>query len=946
MAQKTTGKTKTTKTTKKTTPAASRKSTGSANTKRTRQVQRTTMPDGPRKPLRGATKNAPDRKKKEAYSTDLIDDVKLTVTLLISVICLLSVFGLASNVGDKIAYVLFGLTGFVAYLLPFVLFFMVAFQMANRGSRLAKIKMISLVIFLILVMGLIAGLSSTFSVITSIPDSFTVCGAGHNGGGLIGYATGGSLYKAFGKVGAVAILLILMLIFFLLITGKALFMTIGLLIKEKAASISENVSTFREERAQARIEAMQASEEEYETDPEEDYEEIDEVSELEETPRPKKSVSNIVIGFPKKLKETKQAEPEEIAEEKAPAENEIKEEELTPEIILPKTPDKQEGTPLQPIPRVARPSFLDKKIRTEIDPKPEMQLDEENVIPEEDEYIRDYEPEDSLFDVTDMPETEKLNPMASKALNDLLAANHENQPEAPKTRQKTPSVGGAEDVSAEINEETVDRYVMPPLALLDRPTAANSVSELSLKKTSEKLQQTFNSFGVDVRVTSVICGPSVTRFEVQPAQGVKVSRIVALSDDIKLNLAASNIRIEAPIPGKAAVGIEIPNETKNMVKLRELLEAPEAGREKSKIAFLVGKDIAGKVILANIEKMPHLMIAGATGSGKSVCINTIIMSILFRADPNDVKLIMVDPKVVELNVYNGIPHLLLPVVTDPKKAAGALNWAVSTMMERYQKFAQVGTKNIETYNAKVARGDVDPAVHTKMPQIVIIVDELADLMMVAKAEVENAIMRLAQLARAAGIHLVIATQRPSVNVITGTIKANVPSRIAFAVSSQVDSRTILDIGGAEKLLGNGDMLFHPQGLPQPKRVQGAFVSEEEIARVVDFIKDNNTAFTGKSKDISGEITAVSSASGSVAAAGAGGDNERDLYFGEAGRFVIEKEKASIGMLQRVFKIGFNRAARIMDQLADAGVVGPEIGTKPRKILMTIDEFEEFLNSGQ
>ena len=440
----------------------------------------------------------------------------------------------------------------------------------------------------------------------------------------------------------------------------------------------------------------------------------------------------------------------------------------------------------------------------------------------------------------------------------------------------------------------------------------------------------------------VSCGPAVTRYEVQPDTGVKVSKIVSLADDIKLNLAVTDIRIEAPIPGKAAVGIEVPNSKKEMVCLRDLLASPEAKSMKSKVAFAVGKDIGGQVVMANIDKMPHLLIAGATGSGKSVCINTIIMSILYRADPSEVRMIMIDPKVVELTMYNGLPHLLIPVVTDPKKAAGALNWVVQTMMERYHSFSQAGVKDIKGYNAKVkniqAQG-LDTEEFQYMPRILVIIDELADLMMVAQSEVESSIVRLCQLARAAGIHLVIATQRPSVNVITGLIKANVPSRIAFAVSSGVDSRTIIDTNGAEKLLGNGDMLFAPQG-SKPLRVQGAFVSESEIKKVTDFVKEQYAEPIGYDESITQNIEQKSA--DLVLTGVSGNDNEHDLYFEDAGRFIIEKEKASIGMLQRVFKIGFNRAARIMDQLADAGVVGPELGTKPRQILMSKEEFEQYL----
>lgn len=444
------------------------------------------------------------------------------------------------------------------------------------------------------------------------------------------------------------------------------------------------------------------------------------------------------------------------------------------------------------------------------------------------------------------------------------------------------------DEPLKITEEEIEKYEFPPLDLLDQGRGStNQQTASSLKQTALKLQQTFESFGVGVQVTNVSCGPAVTRYELQPDQGVKVSRIVSLSDDIKLNLAVADIRIEAPIPGKAAVGIEVPNTHKEMVHLRDLLESDKCKQSKSKLAFAVGKDIGGQTVVADIEKMPHLLIAGATGSGKSVCINTIIMSILYRADPNEVKMIMIDPKVVELNVYNGLPHLLIPVVTDPKKAAGSLNWAVNTMMERYNKFAEIGAKDLKSYNARVENLPYESEQHKKMPQIIIIIDELADLMMVAQSEVEDAICRLAQLARAAGIHLVIATQRPSVNVITGLIKANVPSRIAFSVSSGVDSRTILDMNGAEKLLGNGDMLFYPQGMQKPVRVQGAFVSENEIARVTDFIKAHLTSQPVYSETIkkSIETASISSPSGSSG-------SDKDVYFEEAGRFIIEKDKAS------------------------------------------------------
>jgi len=471
-------------------------------------------------------------------------------------------------------------------------------------------------------------------------------------------------------------------------------------------------------------------------------------------------------------------------------------------------------------------------------------------------------------------------------------------------------------------------------------------SDMQLKETALLLQQTLKTFGVSVTVTDISQGPSVTRYELQLGEGVKVNKIVNLADDIKLNLAAQDIRIEAPIPGKAAVGIEIPNKETSEVYIRDLIESNEFKAASSDLTFAVGKDISGKTIVADIAKMPHMLVAGATGSGKSVCINTLIMSILYKAHPDDVKLIMIDPKVVELSIYNGIPHLLIPVVTDPRKANAALQWAVAEMTKRYQAFAEFNCRDLKGFNQKLQdlldKGET--SVYTKMPQIVVIVDELADLMMVASKEVEESICRLAQLARAAGIHLIIATQRPSVDVITGLIKANMPSRVAFKVTSGIDSRTILDMVGAEKLLGKGDMLFYPQGYTKPLRVQGAFVSDKEVGDVVEFLKDNGVVGQYDA-NIEKQIEGFSG--GGTFALGEerpGNGDTYDSYFEEACRFVVEKEKASSGMLQRVFKIGFTRAARIVDQMEEAGVVGAEEGTKPRKVLMNSMQLEEFLQA--
>ena len=489
--------------------------------------------------------------------------------------------------------------------------------------------------------------------------------------------------------------------------------------------------------------------------------------------------------------------------------------------------------------------------------------------------------------------------------------------------------------------EEPKEYIFPSTDLLTPGTASGKGREelaRSMQETADKLKRTLQDFGVGVTITNISRGPSVTRYELQPEQGVKVSKIVNLADDIKLNLAAEDIRIEAPIPGKAAIGIEVPNKEKQMVAFRDLLESDEFTKAKSKTIFAAGKDIAGKTVVADIEKMPHLLIAGQTGSGKSVCINTIIMSILYKARPSEVKLIMIDPKVVELSVYNGIPHLLIPVVTDPKKAAAALNWAVNEMEERYKKFAEHKARNIIGYNAQIDQIEDVPGKDRpeKIPQIIVIVDELADLMMTAGTEVEDAIQKLAQKARAAGIHLIIATQRPSVNVITGVIKANIPSRIAFSVASGIDSRTILDETGAEKLLGKGDMLFHPYYISKPVRVQGAFVSDDEVTEVVNFLTQQKNVRGG---EINTNIDLQANMPGSSLPGG-----DQDELFETAGRFIIEQEKASIGNLQRHLRIGFNRAARIMDQLYAAGVVSKDEGTKPRKVLMKAEEFEEYLQS--
>ena len=476
----------------------------------------------------------------------------------------------------------------------------------------------------------------------------------------------------------------------------------------------------------------------------------------------------------------------------------------------------------------------------------------------------------------------------------------------------------------------VEPYCFPPIDLLKngKPPATGDMRKKD-EEGAAKLVGTLKSFGVQAKVLNVTHGPAITRYELQPAPGVKVSRILSLVDDIALNMASAGVRIEAPIPGKPAVGIEIPNESIATVALRDVLESDEARRHPSPLACALGKDIAGRNIVADLAKMPHVLIAGATGSGKSVCINTIINSVIFRATPEQVRLILIDPKVVELSVYNGIPHLLVPVVTDPKKASGALSWAVMEMDHRYKRFAGLGVRDIRGYNAAIGPEE------ERMPQIVVIIDELADLMMVAPGEVEESICRLAQLARAAGIHLVIATQRPSVNVITGVIKANIPSRIAFAVSSQVDSRTILDSAGAEKLLGKGDMLFAPQGTNKPLRVQGCFVSDEEVARVVAYVKQRFEA--EYNEDV---IEHLNSAESAQDEAHEEAEEVVDELLEQAIELAVESGQASISMLQRRLGVGYARAGRLIDEMARRGIVAQAEGAKPRAVLMTREELRK------
>lgn len=877
----------------------------------------------------GADKRRNSRQASHAQEISFHSEVILLVILAVCILLFISNFGIGGFLGAKVSGLSFGLFGLMAYLVPICVFVGAAFYVSNRDNGIAMIKLIAGVLFvsfLCLFVELIVGNGKSYS----IQRSFLFAVEHRSGGGALGGLLAGVLCPAIGKVGAYVVDVITLIISMVILTERSFLGG----VKRGSRKVYDSAKEDAQKRKQVR--ELRREEEQRRINRKAEGVVLD----TKIQPMPQKNSDNISELTLSEEFNT-DASMEEIAANPVEKEPEAQDWKHVEESVESKNVHRKSKRG-----RKAKETSLEGMHEISIS----MPVDEMQEIPvalSSDKLQDNLEsmPSDQLQEITfSMSEDENQEiPVAISSQNIL------EEPvslSADKLKKDSISIQAEEVnkdsafIQPEESDKAVHHHVFPPVSLLKPGDPAKKDNRRQLQETAIQLQQILKNFGVNVTVTDVSCGPSVTRYELQPELGVKVSKIVNLADDIKLNLAAADIRIEAPIPGKAAVGIEVPNKENVMVRFRELIEAPEFQQHSSSICFTAGKDIGGQVVVADIAKMPHLLIAGATGSGKSVCINTIIMSILYKADPEDVKLILIDPKVVELSVYNGIPHLFIPVVTDPKKAAGALHWAVAEMTDRYQKFADYQVRDLKGYNQKVeAIKDVeDETKPKKLPQIVIVVDELADLMMVAPGDVEDAICRLAQLARAAGIHLIIATQRPSVDVITGLIKANMPSRIAFSVSSGVDSRTILDMNGAEKLLGNGDMLFYPQGYQKPLRVQGPFVSDPEVEAVVDFLKKQSTVVYNT--EIEDKMNTVSISSGS---AGAGGGNDRDSYFVEAGKFVIEKDKGSIGMLQRMFKIGFNRAARIMDQLEEAGVVGPEEGTKPRKILMSLSEFEQYID---
>lgn len=931
------------------------------------------------------TKSAPKREttrmpeSRERFGDSILDEVILIVIIVISAVVFISqITSKMGVVGQVIGGLFQGLLGISGVLLPVLVIIYCIWMLMSEERKWPLVRAFGGALFLLTV----ASAAYLFHPLNVSGDlgfakkAMELFDSGSlTNGGLIGGLFGGGLFGLLDALGSVIVLLAMLVISIILATGRSFFGAMGTLadhqkvrrqvrnekIKNKADRIrqEEKMEAARLEKQEAKRRRVMNKEDfnielhevEATEHPEvketvfrqkkQDYsvkkrEPIyDFVKENEMPMEEPKRDFNVVFGGklqvdeleqgtqmpPQSTERFKVVEPlKEVAKKQEPAE--MTEEEAVYEKIFGEdnTVENMAGeTPEEAWDMESQAAALAAEAMRAAEEKTDFHFadleDAEETASQEMDMLEVEEP----MAEEEMP-VEEVQPVAEEMPTDVPAAEPA-KPEAQKETAQQPAAAPAEPAEKP--------YVFPPISLLGRDPGNSSGSGiLEQQKNGRKLEMTLKSFGVEARVINVSAGPTVTRYEVSPSQGVKVSKIVNLADDIALNLAASGIRIEAPIPGKAAVGIEVPNKETKSVYLRTVLESDAFRKHPSKLAFALGEDITGNPIVTDIAKMPHLLIAGATGSGKSVCINTLITSILYKADPKEVKLLLVDPKVVELSVYNGIPHLLIPVVTDPKKASAALNWAVREMLERYNDFAACGVRDIKGFNAmKEEKGEPE----AKMPQIVIIIDELADLMMAAPGEVEDSICRLAQMARAAGMHLIIATQRPSVDVITGVIKANIPSRLAFAVSSGIDSRTILDMVGAEKLLGKGDMLFYPSGQAKPSRIQGAFVTDKEVEQIVDFLRKSSRP--GYTQEMVDQITAV-------AKSASGLSEETDEFFEQAVDLILEKEKASVSMLQRQFRIGYNRAARLMDELERRGLVGPEEGSKPRKVLITRAQWEE------
>ena len=873
-----------------------------------------------------SARNSSATKKYDDGTSIISSDVKIITGFAIVILLELSNFSLIGRFGNAISGFMFGIFGLFAYIVPILVFIAISFFIANVSSRNAMMKLGAAIVLFITLCTFLQLVYAGKDYGFRLTGVFNACSMDKNGGGMLGGLFAAILYSTIGIYGAFIVVVALILISMVIISEKSLINSVKHGSRQMYDSARKDFKRMKDSSAE-RIAKKEQNKME----------------------RVKNTVRGVNLHSKVTDENAVDANVHELLQNGSLYRGYIDSEELE------KTGAKNnnnvsnngynEGGQKKQYRTDYKPEFITDSRDNREDSEYSEHSDnsyEENFDEELSEVVRNGE-----FKPKEKIEVSKAakEVMKRKAFSGVPIKSASPVKDIPIDRP-VPDVEKVIEQPKAVEEVSKGNksgpYSMPPLSLLRKgmmQKRRNGIRPGEISETAAKLQETLNAFGVKATVINESRGPSVTRYELQPETGTKVSKITSLSDDIKLNLAAADIRIEAPIPGKAAVGIEVPNAERDSVFLRDLIESEELSKHPSKLAFAAGMDIAGKVVVADIAKMPHMLIAGTTGSGKSVFTNSIIMSILFRAKPSEVKMIIVDPKVVEFGVYNGIPHLLSPVVTDPKKAAGALNWAVGEMGKRYKQFSIYNVRDIKGYNEKIKQmGYKDDNEQLEpMYQIVIIIDELADLMMVASKEVESSICRLAQLARAAGIHLIIATQRPSVDVVTGLIKANIPSRVALLVSSGTDSRTIIDCNGGEKLLGNGDMLFYPSGYVKPVRLQGAFVSDGEVQAVVNYLINNNKDVEYNEEVAKAEISTPDNDNQTA------DDDGNDVLFEEAARFVIEKDKGSTSMIQRMFKVGFNRASRIIEQLEKAGVVGPDEGTKPRKVLMSLEQFEAGLH---
>jgi S-DNA-T family DNA segregation ATPase FtsK/SpoIIIE len=873
-----------------------------------------------------SARNSSATKKYDDDTSIISSDVKIITGFAIVILLELSNFSLIGRFGNAISGFMFGIFGLFAYIVPILVFIAIGFFIANVSSRNAMMKLGAAIVLFITLCTFLQLVYAGKDYGFRLTGVFNACSMDKNGGGMLGGLFAAILYSTIGIYGAFIVVVALILISMVIISEKSLINSVKHGSRQMYDSARKDFKRMKDSSAE-RIAKKEQNKME----------------------RAKNTVRGVNLHSKVTDENDVDANVHELLQNGSLYRGYIDSDELE------KTGAKNnnnvsnngynEGGQKKQYRTDYKPEFITDSRDNREDSEYSEHSDnsyEENFDEELSEVVRNGE-----FKPKEKIEVSKAakEVMKRKAFSGVPIKSASPVKDIPIDRP-VPDVEKVIEQPKAVEEVSKGNksgpYSMPPLSLLRKgmmQKRRNGMRPGEISETAAKLQETLNAFGVKATVINESRGPSVTRYELQPETGTKVSKITSLSDDIKLNLAAADIRIEAPIPGKAAVGIEVPNAERDSVFLRDLIESEELSKHPSKLAFAAGMDIAGKVVVADIAKMPHMLIAGTTGSGKSVFTNSIIMSILFRAKPSEVKMIIVDPKVVEFGVYNGIPHLLSPVVTDPKKAAGALNWAVGEMGKRYKQFSKYNVRDIKGYNEKIKQmGYKDDNEQLEpMYQIVIIIDELADLMMVASKEVESSICRLAQLARAAGIHLIIATQRPSVDVVTGLIKANIPSRVALLVSSGTDSRTIIDCNGGEKLLGNGDMLFYPSGYVKPVRLQGAFVSDGEVQAVVNYLINNNKDVEYNEEVAKAEISTPDNDNQTA------DDDGNDVLFEEAARFVIEKDKGSTSMIQRMFKVGFNRASRIIEQLEKAGVVGPDEGTKPRKVLMSLEQFEAGLH---